>query len=275
MHIVGTGRRGHGVAGMDMRTRVVSFAIAATLSFAGTAAAEIGFPECRDDRDCIGALGGPICDGFACTSCTADEQCPPDAVCERGACVVHCDDDLECHDPQPWCDGVVGTCVQCRSDEDCGMSEFCQGGWCVQDLCDAGRLYCSHDGTGIRTCAPNGAGLGDALPCDDGTVCVASRNDAACVAPADPDTGSSSSTTTDAASTSDTGVDMTPSASTGMPVGDGISSDDDEGGVAELADRGCGCRASGDAWQWCLVLAPLLWRRRAVRLATGGHRTAP
>jgi hypothetical protein len=86
-------------------------------------------PECNDNVDCVGNLGGPFCDPvhFVCVTCAdleEDQTCvnddPTHPICQNGVCVACIDgqDDV-CDTELHICDMTTNECVPCDAHENC------------------------------------------------------------------------------------------------------------------------------------------------------------
>ena len=77
-----------------------------------------------------------------------------------------------CEASQAWCDG--NSSYRCEEgailEIACGPEQYCRDGDCLDQECDPGSIRCALDGR-VRTCAADGSGFSDPVPCPDGQVC--------------------------------------------------------------------------------------------------------
>jgi len=123
---------------------------------------------CAADGDCPEGL---LCDVDAavCVECLSDDDCPDGGECVDNACVLPCGDGC----PDGFvCDELADICVECLGDADCLPEEWCleTDYLCLEDQCEPGAKGCVGNAT--ATCAENGSGWADLVPCGDGLLCT-------------------------------------------------------------------------------------------------------
>lgn len=196
---------------------------------------------CDSDVDCAPYPSNPWCnvETGICWTCSDNEQCADeDEVCEGGACVRPCAEDLDCSADEPTCDVGEGHCVMCIDDDGCIAGEHCANGTCRPDECTPGELDCRIAGQ-LAECQANGGGWDVLQNCwEEGLECLEEDGTPTCVGE-----GETSGGATDGGAEGTTAGDEAGGASP-VTAGDDAPGGDGTGGTNETPAAG-GCRSGG------------------------------
>ena len=224
---------------------------------------------CDSDVDCAPYPDNPWCnlESGICWTCSDSEQCADeDEVCEGGACVRPCAEDLDCSADEPTCDVGEGHCVMCLSDDECIAAEHCANGTCRPDECTPGELDCRVAGR-LAQCRDNGGGWDVQQDgWEDGLECLEVDGTPTCA--------EEGQTTGGAGGGGGAAEGTTAGDDAGDDAGDAPAAEGDAGtgggtGGASQSPAAGGCR-SGGATPAAGVLALLLpvWLRRRARASS-------
>jgi len=229
--------------------------------------------HCQSDAACAPYPDTPWCnpESGICWTCSDSAQCADeDEVCESGACVRPCAEDLDCSADEPICDIGEGHCVMCLSDDGCVAAEHCAHGTCRVADCSPGEVDCRFAGR-LAQCQDNGGGWDVLQDCWaqgqeclelDGTPMCVTEGDTTGDAAGDADgTGSGTTAADDDAGQFDATAE-------GEPGADGDGTGGSSGTPAAE-----GCRSGGTiptAGVFALLL-PVWLRRRAGALSGFGR----
>lgn len=214
---------------------------------------------CDSDVDCAPYPNNPWCnvETGICWTCSDNEQCADeDEVCEGGACVRPCAEDLDCSADEPTCDVGEGHCVMCLSDDGCIAAEHCANGTCRPDECNPGEIDCRVAGQ-LAECQANGGGWNVLQDCwEENFECLEVDGTPMCVGEdetTDGATGAAEGTTA-----ADDGGGSTP-----VTEGDdGAGGDGTGGGTETPASTGCRSGGTNPVAGVLALLLPVWLRRR-------------
>ncbi|MDP3221337.1 MAG: hypothetical protein Q8S73_45055, partial [Deltaproteobacteria bacterium] len=154
----------------------VGLDVASDLGAMDAPAADAPF-MCRNNSECVGNAGGPVCAVGRCVACSAtDDRCPAGQRCDTTtfSCVPGCRNDDACASATvdggvgvsaPRCDPTTRACVACVVDDHCTLGQRCMGNQCVPGCdaargCVAGQTCCGGGCVDIRTNTGNCGGCG-------------------------------------------------------------------------------------------------------------------
>jgi hypothetical protein len=174
------------VSGCGLGTSVVGGSVDAGVDVGPDVASDLGAMDtpavdapfmCRNNSECVGNAGGPVCASGRCAACSAtDDRCPAGQRCDTTtfACVPGCRNDDACAGATvdggagvtaPRCDPTTRACVACVVDDHCTLGQRCMGNQCVPGCdaargCMAGQTCCDGGCVDIRTNTGNCGGCG-------------------------------------------------------------------------------------------------------------------
>ncbi|HEX4338786.1 MAG TPA: hypothetical protein VH062_22930 [Polyangiaceae bacterium] len=134
---------------------------------------------CRNNADCAGVKGKPLCDAKndVCVACHTNAQCGATEECVQNACtpLTTCKSSLECASVaggKTICDKTNSVCVQCAASADCGTGSVCTSRVCRKTCtsdndCSADHMLCNKSLSFAGQCTECAANA----DCKAGTYC--------------------------------------------------------------------------------------------------------